>query len=167
MKINQIKKGDILPCGGVVFFVGPRAYMFRDKRGVRHTVEIAAAPAVVIDYVALAAAQDAVEAERNRPKTDDEIAAYFAAVEKSRADNAAAAAPIEAAALSAVPDGEKPAWLANLAKMKNSYGEDAITSVAIYGNGHGHTVRTHDGWAWDTCVITYDGGGSGYGRHAD
>ena len=64
-------------------FVASTGYYFTPKGGgSRQWVSNhAAKTAVVIDYVALAADQDAAEKERNREATPEETAAYFAAVE--------------------------------------------------------------------------------------
>jgi hypothetical protein len=83
-KMNQIKKGDILPCGGIVSYVGPRAYQYRDARGTRHTVETnpitAAEWAEMNESAAIRiAAEKNQEREWNRPLTATEIAASAAA----------------------------------------------------------------------------------------
>ena len=171
---NQPKKGDILPCGGIVTYVGRRAYEFRDTKGNRRTVEFAPISAQEMaemnaSAMVRVAAEKAAEKELDRQATPEEIAAHFAAVAANRAATIARCQPIEAAALAAVPDSDRAAWLANLADLNSRYRNAAIECATVYGCGSGHTVRDRVSgkWAWDTSVVTYDGGGSGYGRHTD
>jgi antirestriction protein ArdC len=81
MQTNQIKKGDTLPCGGVVSFVSSTGYYLTPKGGgSRQWVATQVAhPAGVIDYAAVqreqAAAEAAREAFANRDMTKENAAA--------------------------------------------------------------------------------------------
>lgn len=82
--MTTIKKGDTLPCGGVVTFVASTGYYFTPKGGgSRQWVATQAKPAVVIDYVALHREQDAAFAAKDDFYTRDNTEA-IAASEKAR-----------------------------------------------------------------------------------
>lgn len=73
----------------------------------------------------------------------------------------------EAASLAVVPEEYRDEWLAAVEAKRASYCLNPLTSHAIRV-GDGQVMKGFHGFYWDrTKPAAYDGGGSGYGRHAD
>jgi len=158
-----VKNGDILPCGGEVTFVASTGYYFTPLGGgSRQWVATQVKPAVVIDYVALHAAQDAEEQEQKRPRTAREIeagaAAYAAyeAAKKAQPDDIAKAERLG----ENVPPEHRGAWIAAVIALGSRPPMHHIENVRVSG------MSLKNGYWIQNAVYAY-GGGSGYGRHAD
>ena len=159
-----MKNGDILPCGGKVTFVSSTGCYFIPAGGKsRQWVANQAVPAVVIDYVALRAAQDAEERERNRERTPEEevaaakaYAAWYAARLAQPSDIAKAEKLAEN-----VPSEHRAEWITAVIDLGSSAPMHHIENVRV----NGHSLIS--GYWVANAVHAYDGGGSGYGRHAD
>jgi len=116
-----------------------------------------------IDYAALRAAQDAEEQERERERTPEEIkaaaAAYAAyeAAQKAQPDDIARAEALG----QKVPVGHRAEWIAAVIDLGSRPPMHHIESVRVAG------MSLKNGCWAENAVQKYDGGGSGYGRHAD
>jgi len=159
-----VKNGQTLPCGGKVTFVSSTGYYFVPAGGgSRQWVANQSAPAVVIDYVALRAAQDAEEQDRKRPRTAEEIeagaAAYAAyeAAKKAQPDDIAKAETLG----ENVPPEHRGAWIQAVIALGSRPPMHHIESVRVDG------MSLKNGYWMQNAVYAYDGGGSGYGRHSD
>lgn len=99
------------------------------------------------------------------------LAADAARVAEHKADMARQkllAAELEAAAIVVVPVHLQQAWISAVEKLRESYCPNPLTEhVVRVGGGAVNGIREKRMF-WDTSTPTeYDGGGSGYGRHAD
>jgi hypothetical protein len=159
-----MKNGDKLPCGGKVTFVSSTGYYFTPAGGgSRQWVGNQTVPDVVIDYVALHAAQASEERERNRERTPDEDAAMAAEIEAARLARLAQPDDIARAEVmsSNVPAEHRDAWIAGVVALGSRPPMHHIESVRVCG------MSLKNGYWVKNAVQSYDGGGSGYGRHAD
>jgi len=95
-------------------------------------------------------------------------AATLALITPKASSRTAAAAALEDAALTFVPEEFQAEWLAKVEKLRTAWCDSPLTQNVInVGGGRVSGVRSGKMY-WDTTEVTpYDGGGSGYGRHAD
>jgi len=95
-------------------------------------------------------------------------AATLALIAPKASSRTAAAAALEDAALAVVPVELQAEWLVKVEKLRTAWCDSPLTQNVInVGGGRVSGVRSGKMW-WDTTAVTpYDGGGSGYGRHAD
>lgn len=159
-----MKKGDILPCGGIVTFVSSVGYYFAPAGGgSRQWVQTQIRPAVVIDYVALNAEREAAALERKRERTPEENAAAAKAYAAWYAARLAQPSDIAKAEKLAenVPLEHRTEWIAAVVELGSDAPMHHIESVRV----DGHSLI--NGYWVANAVHAYDGGGSGYGRHAD
>jgi len=133
----------------------------RDAAQVERYARQACAPA--IDYVALRAAQDAEERERERERTPEEKAAAAKAYAAWYAARLAQPSDITKAEKLAenVPLEHRTEWIAAVVELGSDAPMHHIESVRV----DGHSLI--NGYWVANAVHAYDGGGSGYGRHAD
>jgi len=80
----------------------------------------------------------------------------------------AEAAALENAALAVVPVELQAEWLVKVEKLRTAWCDSPLRQNVInVGGGRVAGVRSGKMY-WDTTELTpYDGGGSGYGHHAD
>jgi len=97
-----------------------------------------------------------------------EDAATLALITPKASSRTAAAAALEDAALTFVPEEFQAEWFAKVEKLRTAWCDSPLTQNVInVGGGRVSGVRSGEMY-WDTTEVTpYDGGGSGYGRHAD
>jgi len=105
------------------------------------------------------------ELEINALAAQDAATLALIAPKNSRTAEAAA---LEDAALTFVPEEFQAEWLAKVEKLRTAWCDSPLTQNVInVGGGRVSGVRSGKMY-WDTTEVTpYDGGGSGYGRHAD
>jgi len=133
----------------------------RDAAQAERYARQASLPA--IDYAALRASQDAEERERNRERTPEEMAVMAAQVEATRLARLAQPGDIAKAEKLAenVPAEHRAEWIKAVIALGSRPPMHHIENVRVSG------MSLKNGYWVVNAVMSYDGGGSGYGRHAD
>jgi len=168
MITNQIKKGDILPCGGVVTFVASTGYYFTPKSGKsRQWVSTQIKADVVVDYAAVQREQEEMVAARKSYSNRD-MTLEYAEAEKAKAKHRQEIARI--LALAGVSTHEELMGSVPWAAQYIPYEVDG--KLLVYNNtGETRGVWDHatKTWVWaeQNNRGTREDVGSGYGRHAD
>lgn len=132
----------------------------RDAAQAERYAKQACAPP--IDYVALHAHQDAEERERNRERTLEEKAAFADQIKAACLGRLAQPNDIANAETLGenVPPEHRGAWVEAVIALGSRPPMHHIENVRVNG------MSLINGYWMQNAVYAYDGGGSGYGRHA-
>ena len=165
--MQTVNKGDKLPCGGVVCYVGPSAYQYRDSRGKRHTVELDV-PRPAIDWAAVRAAAAAEDAAREAYANRDMTAENAAAEESKRQFTAEVSRILAIAGVSTRDElmGSIP-WASGYLPKQLPSGDLVAYDQTGETRGIWDKQAKAWTWAWQNNRGNLDDVGSGYGRHAD